>query len=489
MLHRSAVHRYSLACAGALAAAAATGASSHREAPFITEMPRLDATDFYLFKSYEPGREGYVTLIANYLPLQDPYGGPNYFSLDPEGVYSIHVDNNGDAVADLTFSFRFTNTLRDLRVPVGGQMVPVALLNIAPFSAGNTAALNVVETYRLSVRFGHGPELAIAHAAGGTTFLKPADNIGEKSIPDYAAYAATHVYDIVIPGCDQLGRVFVGQRKDPFVVNLGEAFDLVNTNPIGPPDGETDDLADKNITALVLEIPASFLRSETSACVRGGPEAGNGGGDPVIGAWTAASLPQTRVLRAQPTFSRPASENGTLRQVSRLGMPLVNELVIGLRDKNLFNASEPRDDGQFALYVTNPTLPVLLNALFGVTAPCLPRSDLVSVFLTGVPGLNQPVAVTPSEMLRLNTTTAPVPKGSQHNLGVLGGDVAGFPNGRRPGDDVVDIALRVVMGALLDNACAPSGQLPYTDGAVLNDSFFDDTFPYLRTPIPGSPAN
>ena len=174
---------------------------------------------------------------------------------------------------------------------------------------------------------------------------------------------------------------------------------------------------------------------------------------------------------------------------SRLGQPLVNEVVIGLKDKDKFNASEPKDDGQFADYVTHPTLPALIEALFGsagVRAPTnFPRTDLVTVFLTGVPGLNFTTAT--AELLRLNTATPAVAAAQQNNLGVIGGDVAGFPNGRRPGDDVVDIALRVVMGKLLSTNDAPSGQLPFTDGALVNSSMFQPAFPYLNPPLPGSP--
>jgi hypothetical protein len=196
---------------------------------------------------------------------------------------------------------------------------------------------------------------------------------------------------------------------------------------------------------------------------------------PVIGAWTTASL---------------RDGDRDLRQVSRLGMPLVNEVVIGLKDKNRFNASLPKDDAQFATYVTNPTLPALLELLFGgagVRAPTrFPRTDLVAAFLTGLEGLNK--TGTPAEMLRLNTSIAAKPAANQNNLGALGGDTAGFPNGRRPGDDVVDIELRVAMGALLPAADAPSGSLPFTDGAVVDASFFDASFPYLKSPIPGSPG-
>lgn len=479
----------------AAAAATCTGvlmASSHSEAPAVKAMPKVDSTDFYMFNSYEPGREGYVTIVANYYPLQDPYGGPNYFTLDPNALYQIHIDNNGDANEDLTFSFQFRNENRDISLNVGGSMVAIPLVNAGQIGpgAGDTGALNVVETFSASVVRGDryaGQAAPISNAAtGATVFRKPVDNIGTKSIPDYAAYSADHIYTVNLPGSVQTGRVFVGQRKDPFVVNLGEVFDLVNTNPLGPESGEADTLADKNVTSIVMEIPASYLRNAKI-------------NDSVIGAWTTCSLPRSRVLTTNPTFSKPASEQGSWVQVSRLGMPLVNEVVIGLRDKNRFNANMPVQDGQFATYVTNPTLPSLLNILFGVTAPCTPRNDLVAVFLTGVPGLNQPMNVRGAEMLRLNTNTDPnaggIPitaRGSQSRMGVLGGDLQGYPNGRRPGDDVVDISLRAVMGVLYPDAgqpggCAPQGNLPFTDGAYIDDSFFGNQFPYLGIPIPGSP--
>ncbi len=468
----------------ALAAPALTAhASSHREAPFITEMPKVDGTDFYMFNSYESGRSGYVTLVANYVPLQDVYGGPNYFMLDPEALYEIHVDNNGDAKEDLTFQFRFNNKLNDTKLDIGGKKVSIPLINSGQIGAGNTAALNVEESYRVSLMRGDrrsGKHAPIVNAdSGASSFAKPVDNIGNKSIPDYAAYAKAHTYNVKLPGCDMPGRVFVGQRKDPFVVNLGETFDLINTNPLGPVDGEVDSLADINVTSLILEVHSSCLTN----------------GDPVIGAWTTASVRQGRLLRSTPSFDKPALEGGPWVQVSRLGMPLVNEVVIGLPDKNKFNASKPKSDAQFADYVTHPTLPALIEILFPIAkAPTnFPRNDLVTVFLTGVPGLNQPQNVVASEMLRLNTTTPVAVKGAQNNLGVIGGDAAGFPNGRRPGDDIVDVALRVVMGKLctLNVGCipadAPVGGAPLTDGALVNDSMFSDAFPYLLDPLPGSP--
>jgi hypothetical protein len=460
-------------------------ASSHREAPDIGGAPRVDGTDFYMFRSYEPGRAGYVTLLANYIPFQDPQGGPNFYPLDTHGFYAIHIDNNGDSKPEISFEFRFSTVNKKLAVPAGNATVPVPLINIGPVDTqGKT--LNVQQSYNVTVVRGGSRELVNNASSGGTQFWKPVDNIGEKSIKDYAGYASNFIYNINIPGCPMPGKVFVGQRKEGFFINVGEIFDLVNLNPGGPRDANRNDLSGKNITTLAMEVPISCLTS---------------GKDPVIGGYTTAALP-----------AASGGNLGNFTQVSRLGNPLVNEVVIGLPDKDKFNNSFPRDDAQFLTYVTNPTLPVLLNALFGDAAkvPGTPRDDLVAAFLTGVKGVNQPLKVTPSEQLRLNTAIDPTPATSQNDLGVLGGDNAGFPNGRRPYDDVVDIALRVVEGALCGKigncgsmTADPNKGAPYTDGAraagavaspankisgsINPADTYLGTFPYLNTPIPGSP--
>jgi Domain of unknown function (DUF4331) len=479
-----------LLAAGALLTVAPAMASSHREAPAITKMPKVDGTDFYMFNSYEPGRSGYVTLIANYLPLQDAYGGPNYFTLDPDAVYRIHIDTDGDGVEDLTFQFRFGETLRDIQLPVGGKNVSIPLVNAGPITGNFDGTVNRAESYTIRVLrgavdgSGQGAGGSVTNAStGATRFNKPIDNIGQKTFADYAAYARNFIYPISIPGCSGSGKVFVGQRKDPFSVNLGEIFDLVNIdNPIGSRTGEADALADKNVTAIVLEVPATCL---------------TGGKGPVIGGWTTAAVRRTTTINDNPTFNAPSTGGGEFVQVSRLGSPLVNEVVIGLKDKNKFNASHPKDDGQFADYVTNPTLPAILELLFGgagVKAPTnFPRKDLIATFLTGIDGVNKLGG--PAEELRLNTSIAATPAASQNNLGALGGDNAGFPNGRRPGDDVVDIALRASMGVLChafpgvycNPSDAPSGNLPFTDGTLQDVSQFDTVFPYLKAPLPGSP--
>lgn len=460
-------------------------ASSHREAPNIAGLPRVDGTDLYAFRSYEAGRDGYVTLIANYIPFQDPQGGPNFYQLDSRAVYAIHVDNDGNAIPDISFQFQFSNENKDLKVHTGGRDVPVPLINIGPVDKeGKT--LNVEESYVVTVVRGSSREYVGNGSLGGTRFWKPVDNIGKKSIPDYAAYASNFIYDMNIPGCAAPGRIFVGQRKEGFVINVGEIFDLVNTNPVGPRDAEPNDLSHKNITSLALEVPISCLTK---------------GKDPVIGVYTTSALP-----------AGPGGGNlGTFTQVSRLGNPLVNEVIIGLPDKDRFNNSFPRSDAQFLTYVTNPTLPVLLNSLFGDAAkiPQTPRNDLVAAFLTGVKGLNQPLKVQPAEMMRLNTSIRPTQPASQNDLGVLGGDNAGFPNGRRPFDDVADIEIRVAEGALCGKIgnCGtqttdPNKGAPYTDGAraagpdastvkiagaVNPADTYLDAFPYLNTPLPGSP--
>jgi len=515
-------------CAGLLATQAM--ASSHREAPNITRSPAVDSTDFYAFNSYEANRGSYVTLIANYIPLQEPGGGPNYFAFDPNALYSIHIDNTGDAVEDLTFNFRFSQALaggEGVKLTVGTagatKSIAVPLKNVGGVAAGDDSKVNFLETYSLQVVTGNrrtGAAADIKNATSGSaTFAKPLDYIGNKtftSAAGYKAYANSFIYEITIPGCSTNGKVFVGQRKDPFVVNLGKTFDLVNYVPVegdsapgagdgaGFPGGITqsannDELKGKNVSEIALEIP--------KACLTG---TGNG----VIGAWTTASLPQARILNPSASFNKTEVNGGAWTQVSRLGNPLVNELVIGLKDKDKFSTSEPKDDGQFADYVTHPSLPELLNILFkdavnttlganlATLAPTnFPRTDLVTAFLTGFPGVNQLATVTPSELLRLNTGIAATPANAQSTFGVVGNDLAGFPNGRRPGDDVVDIALRVVMGRLCYpipvagvntdlGLCTPAqasvGNVPFTDGAPVSASLTGTSFPYLADPLPGS---
>jgi Domain of unknown function (DUF4331) len=512
-------------------------ASSHREAPFITTSPKADGTDFYMFRSYEANRSDYVTLIANYQPLQAPYGGPNYFKMDPNALYEIHVDNNGDAKEDLTFQFRFNNRLansgRGVELAIGGKNIAIPLTQAGAVANVSDANLNVAETYAVSVVRGDrrkGTVQQVVKTSGAASFEKPSDYIGVKTLGNtaaYATYASRHIHDIRIPGCPagkDTGKVFVGQRQEGFAVNLGPIFDLVNataeqiTDPTLINAFAARSIQDTNVTSLAIEIHRDCLTAGT---------------DPVIGAWTTASLRQARLLSGAPAAGLQTSEKagGAWVQVSRLGNPLVNEVVIGLKDKDRFNASKPSGDGQFLDYVTNPTLPALLGLVLAgngtALAPTnLPRTDLATVFLTGITGVNKPTTVTASEMLRLNTAIAPVPFASQNRLGVAGEvlrvggvanlasavDLAGFPNGRRPKDDVVDIALVAMLGGLcvingtnnalalntipgvngVSSVCAPSSVPLGATSAAVHDGVdqavvpFLTTFPYLNTPNSGS---
>ncbi len=519
-------------------------ASSHREAPFITTSPKVDGTDFYIFRSYEGvaangsgGRSDYVTLIANYQPLQSPYGGPNYFSLDPNALYEIHLDNNGDAREDITFQFRFNNKLNSIPLTIGSASVPIPLIQSGTVSQLTDPSLNLNETYTVNVVRGDrrkGATQSITKASGGArVFEKPVDYIGSKTLGDpaaYETYAQKHVHAIKVPGCPagkDTGFVFVGQRQEGFAVNLGTVFDLVNApvaflldpaNLDAAGNGGQHVIQKANVTTISMEVHKDCLTVGT---------------DPVIGGWTTASMRQARLLDGKPSSGHQTSEKvgGAWVQVSRLGNPLVNELVIGLPDKDKFNASKPQDDTQFLTYVTNPTLPALLGLVLAgnpaAVAPTnLPRTDLATVFLTGIAGVNKPATATPSEVLRLNTAIAPVPFASQNRLGVAGEvlrvggvanlsqaiDLAGFPNGRRPKDDVVDIALVAVLGGLcvingdnnalglngvpgvpsLTSACRPSNVPLGADSAKIHDAVDQATvpfltrFPYLNTPNSGS---
>ncbi len=483
-------------------------ASSHREAPYITTQPKVDATDFYMFGSYEAGRGDYVTVIANYQPLQAPYGGPNYFQMDPNALYEIHIDNDGDAKEDLTFQFRFKNNLKGITLPIGDKMVAIPLIQAGQVSAPIAGALIVNEQFSVDIVRGDrrgGQRAAVTNAAGGSaTFDKPVDNIGTKTIPDYVGYAAKHIYNVNIPGCAMPAKLFVGQRKDPFAVNLGTIFDLVNaplaviTDP-ALINAAPNTIDDANVTTLAMEVHKSCLTKGTET---------------VIGGWTTASLRQGSLLNPNPKKGHQTTgiAGGAWTQVSRLGMPLVNEVVIGLPDKDRFNSSKPKDDGQFADYVTNPTLPALLEIALNIpgTAPKnLPRTDLVTTFLTGIAGVNQPKNVVASEMLRLNTAIPAVPFAQQNRLGIVGNilaggnDNAGYPNGRRPKDDVVDISLVAVMGGLCmangdTNAlgfganCKPANVPLGATAFKLHDAVDQAVvpllpgFPYLYTPLPGA---
>lgn len=509
-------------------------ASSHREAPFITKNPKIDGTDFYMFKSYETGRAGFVTLIANYIPLQNQYGGPNFFTMDPEALYEIHLDNTGDAKQDITFQFRFQSLLAATKIPVGNKMVAIPLTNSGPVSGDGLAAptnANLSETYTIQMVKGNTvTDVVSATNAAVKTFRKPLDYIGQKSFgapAAYEAYARKHIFEVKLAGCATNARVFVGQRKETFAVNLGVIFDLVNIDALGlgavaQPLADILDptktnrakfanpIANTNITSIELEVPTD--------CVTGTAKAGTAAdAGKIIGGWSTASVRQARVINPGPSFAKPTVEGGAWSQVSRLGFPLVNEAVIGLPDKDKFNSSMPHDDlTNFADYVTNPTLPALLEILFGAAgyaAPAVPRDDIVAAAATGVAGVNMPVGGAAGEMQRLNVAFTPKALKDQFALGAAGCflgpivantnpygidtanaacDPNGFPNGRRPLDDVTDIILSVVATNFLrtstkvvlhDGVAEEAGfRTPAGDPAFVGA----EVFPYLPTPNGGT---
>lgn len=542
-------------------------ASSHREAPFITKNPKVDGTDVYAFESYETGHTGMVTIIANYQPFQDGYGGPNYFQMDPNALYEILIDNDGDGVEDFTFQFQFQTVLggtknAGITLPIGpdgGKDIAVPFYNVGLIpnagNSGNSKALNVIETY--SVGLVTGPRRATAAKlldnpgpGGGTSFNKPADNVGAKSfgtaaslgsptapapaaISNYAAYAKNFVYSgVSIPGCKAKdaanGQVFVGQRADPFAVNLGPTFDLIDapagvvTNggvAAGGYAAVPNPLAAKNVTTIAIELPRDCIVQSAT--------------QPVIGVWSTASVRQARVVNPAATYVEPTHEGGAWTQVSRLGNPLVNEVVIGVPDKDNWNSSEPTGDVKaFANYVEYPTLPAIIDVVFGTDfqPTIFPRTDLVAAFLTGVAPVNAfPKAnktAIPAEYIHLNTntegatgTTGPTAAATQNRLGAAlcfsegafnaksltpyapatSCDPYGFPNGRRPIDDVVDLALDVMEGYLLssgnpayNNAATDGGvstPVFFTDGVDQGAVQFDATFPYVTTPNQGANGN
>ena len=509
---------------------AAVYASSHSEAPGTASRPSADLSDFYMFQCYEPGQEDKTCFIMNAYPGQAPFAGPNYFTLSDDHFFEIYIDNNGDAQEDLTFQFFTGNRLggsemvevpfesdeedcaiytrsaapqpltelkhRGLTINVGGVDVPIPLKFIGPIDEVYDSNLNWLEYYRLNVirgdrTFGERQHVtrngnSADMSDDNLQFPKPFDYAGTKTFPDYESYSRQHIHSISIPGCNAGdARMFVGQRAEAFAINLGKTFDLINYIPIpGFPGAvqqseENDDLSEINVTSFALEVPTECILGASSE--RG-----------VIGAWTAVRR-----------LSHNGDDHVPGKQISRLGSPLVNEVVIGLRDKANFNRQEPSGDGEFLTYVTNPTFPAIVNVLFGeavtgsptgnIAPTNIPRNDLVAAFLTGIQGVNQPVNVVASEMLRLNTSIPLTPRDSQNEFGVIGGDNAGFPNGRRPGDDVLDIALRVVMGRLCHidlGFCtpeqAPVGDVDLTDGAPINARMLQNRFPYLNVPHPGS---
>ncbi|HSP33869.1 MAG TPA: DUF4331 domain-containing protein [Thermoanaerobaculia bacterium] len=448
--------------------------SSHREAPAITEDPTHDNTDVYVFRS--PDAPDTITIIANFSPLEEASNGPNFYRFSSDGVYEIHIDNNGDGKEEITYQFQFRTDVRDPNTDK---------YNTGPVLTLDSANLNVRQFYTVT-------RISGARRAGGgttlgSTFQVAPMNIGPKSTPDYASLANAAVFTLPNGG----GKVFAGPRDDPFFVDIGGIVDLLTLRPIQqlhrlPPMATSapgvDGLRGFNVHSIAIQIPTSQL-------VAGGnvptdPAAANA----VIGVWSTASRSRVTVLNTGASVRQTI---GGLSQVSRLGMPLVNEVVMSLKFKDIFNASEPSGDkalfdsnADFRNRILDPEVAKNMHDLYGLDVPPAPRNDLVQVFLTGIPGKNQPPNVVPAEMIRLNVAVPVTASANVNRLGVIAGDLGGFPNGRRLADDVVDISLRVVAGVLVPGFDkAPNNAL--TDGVDANDKAFLSTFPYTALPLQG----
>jgi uncharacterized protein DUF4331 len=423
------------------------GASSHSEAPGTTKDRLIDDTDLYAWVAGDAPSA--VTVVGNWVPLIEPNSGPNFASFDDNASYYINVDNVGDSQKHLRFEFTFHTTR---------QNENTFLYNTGPVMSLTDPNLNVRQTWTLT-RIDGGQETVLGSGQVAPYF------VGPTSMPNYSALAQSAIQELA-GGY----KVFVGPRDDPFFVDLAAVFDLLSIRrPPGNMGKGVDGVGGYNVMSVVLQVPMDKL---TKDGMSPDPSRSNN----IIGIWDTAERAQTRVINGDGTIAFSGPET----QVSRLGMPLVNEIVIPLGKKDLFNASEPSNDvANFGSFVVDPEPAKLLRAIFGINVPPAPRSDIVSVFATGVPGLNQPAGVSPGEMLRLNMSIAPAARPKR--LGVLAGDIAGFPNGRRLADDVVDIELRVVAGVLVDGFnVAPNNQLG--DGVDANDMPFLPYFPYVAPP-------
>jgi hypothetical protein len=421
------------ACAATVAIATTRGsspqaanASSHREAPLISEDPTADNTDVYAFVS--PDKPDTATIIANWIPGEDPAAGPNYYMFSPSARYDIYIDQNGDGKPDTTYAFRFKN-------------------QPSQFFLGNTQ-----QSYTVTKVAGKRSTVV------GSGLLTPPDNIGPRSTPDYASLAAKGIHTL-----DDGSTVFAGQRDDAFFADVGAIFDLVAIRSgTGANGGGKDFLAGYGVHAIALQIPKSQL---------------DNGGNHTIGVWAA-----TDRQKAAVSTSGKGKGNGSWVQVSRLGNPLINEVVIPTQLKDEWNASTPDKDKQFAKYYENPILATVLQKLYPQFGPFqdTKRDDLVQLLLTGLktPALNY-TGPTQADELRVNLSIPPTPFDKINRLGVLGNDLAGYPNGRRLEDDVVDISERAVGGVLIGHS------LPLGDGVDANDVPNLHVFPYEPAPFSG----
>jgi Domain of unknown function (DUF4331) len=449
-------------------------ASSHREAPRISVDPSADNTDVYAFVS--PDRPDTVTIVANYIPLEEPAGGPNFNEFADDVLYELKVDNNGDGREDVSYRFEFSTRTRN-----GNTF----LYNTGPIDTLSDPDWNRPQTYKVT-RVTKKKATVL-----GRNLPTPPVNIGPRSTPNYGSLRQAAVRELS-GGI----KVFAGQSDDPFYVDLGSVFDLAGLRPFNPAhviplaaDDGVDGVGGFNTHSIVLQVPIKQLTSDGKLHAADERKA-------VVGVYATASRQRVQVIDSN---GRRRS-NGKWVQVSRLAEPLINEVVIPLRKKDRWNASDPSDDADFASHYTSPELTRLANALYPAldNAPESGRGDIAAILLTGVPGLNF-TGPTQADLIRLNTGIAPTAQvGAGNRLGVLGGDFAGFPNGRRLEDDVTDIELRALtcgygptVGPLIESFgfCAgnanrsPNNQL--SDGVDANDRPFSVSFPYLAVPHQG----
>jgi hypothetical protein len=468
--------------------------SSHREAPEISKDPVADSTDLYAFVS--PDDPSTVTIIANYVPLQQPAGGPNFYEFGDDVLYEIHIDNDNDADANITYQFRFNTVLTD----TGPN--DIFLYNTGQIMHLSDPTWNRKQFYSVTRLDRHGSRVL------ATNLPCPPCNVGKNSIPTYAPLTAEAIQPL-----GNGGKVFAGQRADGFYVDLGSVFDLGDLRPFqadflikGTPMPGINTLAGLNVHSIAIQVPISQLTSD------GTQPTNYQAGDSTIGIWTTASR-QKGSIGGYGGFSA-----GPWAQLSRLGMPLINEVIIPMGQKDYWNSQQPRNDGQFGRFYDHPSLAALLNTLYpgafpnisGYTAMAsTTRPDLDAVLLTGVPaglftGFQNYTGAIKADLLRLNVAIPPTASAASVNLlGVIGGDIAGFPNGRRVVDDVVSVELKAVAGALLHdlvssftpdaNGVAGSlfdvgGTEPTTTanlaGAGLNFNY-PGSFPYLSDPWDG----
>jgi hypothetical protein len=407
------------ALAGVVSAGPSSGtASSHREAPLISEDPSADGTDLYAFRSKD--RPDHLTVIANWIPAEDTAAGPNYYRFSEQARYYIRLDLDGDAQADLSYQFAFKN----------------------PAQPEDSFLWDTAQTFQVTKYVGNKPGVVVR---GG--LATPPNNVGPRTTPMYKKLVEDKIYDL-----SDGARVFAGQREDPFFGDIGAIFDLLAIRKgTGAEGGGKDFFAKYGTHTVALQIPIASLKAK------------NG----IAGVWSTTERPRV-------TVNDGGANSADFVQVSRLGNPLVNEVIIPTARKDHWNRSRPHLDAQFAKYYTSPILAKVINALYGLGVQETNRADLVAVLLTGVPGLNF-TGPTQADMLRINLGIAPTAAvGGGNRLGVVGGDLAGFPNGRRLEDDVIDIAERAVGGVLIGK------DLPLGDGVNANDVPFVASFPYVQ---------